>query len=107
MWGQRDPSLSGCGATVLLPLGGGRSMLSVILLSAALAPADPGESPADLADWLDARLETSWRARGLPSRPAVGDDVFLRRAYLDLAGTIPSVAEARDFLDSTSAGKRE
>jgi Protein of unknown function (DUF1549)/Protein of unknown function (DUF1553) len=82
-------------------------MLSVMLLSAALVPADPGESPAELADWIDARLEASWRAKGLPSRPAVGDDVFLRRAYLDLTGTIPSVAEARDFLDSTSAGKRE
>ena len=36
-----------------------------------------------------------------------GDEVFLRRAYLELTGTIPSVAEARDFLDSTSASKRE
>src|SRR5262249_12677318 len=33
--------------------------------------------------------------------------LFLRRAYLELTGTIPSVAEARDFLDSTSTGKRE
>src|SRR5262249_13186039 len=35
------------------------------------------------------------------------DDAFLRRAYLDLNGTIPSVAEAHDFLDSPTAGHRE
>jgi hypothetical protein len=72
-----------------------------------LAPASPGESPAELAAWIDTRLEASWRVKGLPPRPVVGDDVFLRRAYLELTGTIPSVSEARDFLDSTSAGKRE
>jgi hypothetical protein len=82
-------------------------MLSVVILSAGLALANPGESPVELANWIDARLEASWRAKGLTPRPVVGDDVFLRRAYLELTGTIPSVAEARDFLDSTTADKRE
>jgi hypothetical protein len=82
-------------------------MLSLVLLGIGLAPANPSESPRDLAAWIDARLETTWRANGLPPRPVAGDDVFLRRAYLELTGTIPSVAEARDFLDSTSVGKRE
>jgi hypothetical protein len=83
-------------------------MLSLVILSVGLVPAaNPGESPAELAAWIDARLETAWRAKGLPSRPVADDDVFLRRAYLELTGTIPSVAEARDFLESTSAGKRE
>ncbi len=82
-------------------------MLSLLLLSVGLVPANPGESPEELADWIDARLEAAWRARDLPPRPAAGDDVFLRRAYLELTGVIPSVAEARDFFDSTSADKRE
>jgi hypothetical protein len=82
-------------------------MLSLVLLSVGLVPANPSESPEELADWIDARLEAAWRAKGLRPRPAAGDDVFLRRAYLELTGTIPSVAEARDFLDSKSAGKRE
>jgi hypothetical protein len=72
-----------------------------------LAQANAGESPAELASWIDARLEATWRGKRLPPRPVAGDDVFLRRAYLELTGTIPSVAEARDFLESTSAGKRE
>ncbi|HTU89423.1 MAG TPA: DUF1549 domain-containing protein, partial [Gemmataceae bacterium] len=82
-------------------------MLSLIILSVGMVPANPGESPAELAAWIDARLEIAWRAKSLPPRPAAGDAVFLRRAYLELTGAIPSVAEARDFLDSTSAGKRE
>jgi hypothetical protein len=72
-----------------------------------LVPANPGESPAELAAWIDARLDAAWRAQGQRPRPPVSDHVFLRRAYLELTGAIPSVAEARDFLDSTSEGKRE
>jgi hypothetical protein len=72
-----------------------------------LVPASSGETPAELAAWIDARLEANWRAKGLPSRPVADDPVFLRRAYLELTGTIPSVAESRDFLGSTSVGKRE
>src|SRR5689334_8385693 len=63
-------------------VGGGRSMLSVFILSLGLAPASPGENPAELAAWIDARLEATWRAKDLPARPPAGDGVFLRRAYL-------------------------
>jgi hypothetical protein len=82
-------------------------MLPLVILSVTLVPSNPGESPAELAAWIDTRLEAVWRGKGLSHRPLAGDDVFLRRAYLELTGTIPSVAEARDFLESTSAGKRE
>jgi hypothetical protein len=81
-------------------------MLSMVILSVALTPAGSGESPDELAAWIDSRLEATWRANGLSPRPAAGDDVFLRRAYLELTGTIPSVAETRDFLDSKSSDKR-
>jgi hypothetical protein len=81
-------------------------MLSLVILSAALTHANPSESPGELAAWIDARLEANWRAKGLPARPVADDDIFLRRAYLELAGTIPSVAESRDFLGETSDGKR-
>jgi hypothetical protein len=82
-------------------------MLTLVLLSIGLAPANPVETPAELAAWIDARLEAAWHAKGLQPRARAGDEVFLRRAYLDLTGTIPRVAEAHDFLDSTSTGKRE
>lgn len=81
-------------------------MFSSILLTLALGAGAPKESPAELAAWIDARLEAAWRAKNLPPRDVASDEVFLRRAFLELTGTIPSVAEARDFLGSTSANKR-
>ena len=49
-------------------LGGGRQMLSMMILSAGFAAAGPLESPVELAAWLDARLEANWRAKGTPAR---------------------------------------
>jgi hypothetical protein len=45
------------------------------------------------------------KLRLLPSQ-LCDDETFLRRATLDLAGTLPSVAEYRAFLADTSADKR-
>ena len=50
-------------------------MLSLVILSVGLAAAEPGESPAELAAWIDARLEAAWRAKGLAPRPTAGGDV--------------------------------
>jgi hypothetical protein len=80
---------------------------AVALVAAQPAPPAPKESPAELAAWIDSKLDANWRAKGLPPRAVAGDAVFLRRAYLELTGGIPSVAEARDFLESTSTSKRE
>lgn len=60
----------------------------------------------DLAGWLDDRFARVWRQKNLKPPPVVDDATFLRRAYLDLAGTIPSVATTRSFLGETAPGKR-
>lgn len=88
-------------------------MLSLTVVIGLTVGAQPGsppavkESPADLAAWIDGKLDASWKAKKLAPRDVASDEVFLRRAYLELTGSIPSVAEARDFLESTSASKRE
>ncbi len=41
-----------------------------------------------------------------PSAPA-DDATFMRRVYTDLIGRLPSVAEAKEFLDTQSENKRE
>jgi hypothetical protein len=82
-------------------------MFSLAIVTVGLAVGAPPESPAELAAWIDTRLESVRQAKGLPRPEAAGDDVFLRRVYLDLAGSIPSVAEARDFLESSSATNRQ
>ncbi|HWE02483.1 MAG TPA: DUF1553 domain-containing protein [Tepidisphaeraceae bacterium] len=44
---------------------------------------------------------------GGPVAPPAGDAEFLRRVYLDLAGHVPSSADARLFLADTAPDKRE
>jgi hypothetical protein len=81
-------------------------MFSVGFVVLGFGAAALPESPAELAAWIDARVASVRQAKGLPRPDLAGDEVFLRRAYLELTGTIPSVAETRDFLESKSATKR-
>ncbi|HEY3969239.1 MAG TPA: DUF1549 domain-containing protein [Planctomycetaceae bacterium] len=63
--------------------------------------------PSDqLAQWIDSRFSDLWKEAGVEQQGAVDDATYLRRAYLDLVGTIPSVAQARDFLADESSQKR-
>ena len=43
----------------------------------------------------------------LPPSPRCDDATFLRRAYLDTIGTLPTAAEAADFLADSSVDKRD
>lgn len=74
-----------------------------------------GESPAapatkanssELTGAIDRYLNDAWEnASVAPAEPA-DDAAFMRRLYLDLVGRIPSVAEARAFLDDVRPEKR-
>ena len=44
---------------------------------------------------------------GIPPSDNCSDEVFLRRAYLDVIGTLPNAAEARRFLDSASPNRKK
>jgi hypothetical protein len=75
----------------------------------ALVPAAGADRPSKaeaLAACIDAHLADSWKAVKVVPAPRATDAEFLRRVYLDLAGRIPSVTEARRFLDDTSINKR-
>ena len=85
-------------------------LLTVVLGAdpAPVAPVRPFESPADLApagkidELVFARLK---KARLRPS-PLCSDAVFLRRVYLDVIGTLPTAAEAKEFLLDHNPQKR-
>jgi hypothetical protein len=58
-------------------------------------------------EFIDRLLDDSWKKGGVkPPRPAT-DEEYLRRAYLDVVGRIPTVQEARGFLQTKEADKRE
>ncbi len=72
----------------------------------------PGEAPDELYaqlprnDFIDGYVwETLQRLKLTPSAPAP-DHKFLRRACIDIIGRVPTVAEARSFLDDPSPDKR-
>jgi hypothetical protein len=48
-------------------------MLSLVILSVGLVPENPNDSPGELAAWIDSRLETVWRVKGVPTRPGAGE----------------------------------
>ena len=60
---------------------------------------------AELARRIDARLEAYWEANGLRPAPLADEPTYLRRVSLDLLGRIPSVAEARAYLDDPDPRK--
>ena len=68
-------------------------------------------APADfdaqrLAARIDEALEAGYKEAGVEPAPLADDAEFMRRAYLDIAGRIPSVAEARAFLKDSEKDKR-
>jgi hypothetical protein len=74
-----------------------------LLLGTALRAAD--KDVEALAKRIDERIAAAWGKEVQPATLA-DDAEFFRRVHLDLAGRIPSVTEARDFLDDDRADKR-
>jgi hypothetical protein len=55
---------------------------------------------------IDELLAVGWQKQKLTPNPLAGDDVFLRRTYLNVVGRIPSHDEAQAFLTSKDPAKR-
>ncbi|MFK8112784.1 MAG: DUF1549 and DUF1553 domain-containing protein [Rubripirellula sp.] len=61
----------------------------------------------DAANRLDGHVESQLYSKQLEPNEITDDEVFLRRVYLDVAGRIPTLDEARVFLDSEDSQRRE
>jgi hypothetical protein len=80
--------------------------LCALVLAAPAAAKDNVRDAQALAERLDRYLAQRWE-RDKVTPAALSDDAeFVRRAYLDIAGKIPPVAEVRRFLKDTSPDKR-
>ena len=56
---------------------------------------------------IDRSIEDGWKKAGVKPAKVAIDEEFQRRAYLDLLGRIPTIQEARAFLQTRENGKRE
>jgi hypothetical protein len=58
-------------------------------------------------NFIDEQVLAKLRSLNLPPSPRASDDEFIRRAYLDTLGILPTAAETKAFLTSTSSKKRD
>lgn len=59
-----------------------------------------------LSDRVDELVLVNQLKTGFPPSKICSDEVFLRRAYLDIIGTLPTVGEAHKFLGAPGRSKR-
>ncbi len=78
-------------------------LVAVVLLMAGMSRLACAQSGSPLHARIDRAIEAGQIG---PASPLAGDEEFLRRAYLDLAGSIPPVEEARAFLQDRDRDKR-
>lgn len=94
----------------MLPLTRLSAVCLLLLAPAATLPAaadSPDEAMRQMAARIDALLLQKLEERQVEPAPLADDGVFLRRAYLDLVGSIPTVAQTRAYLADDSPDKRQ
>lgn len=67
---------------------------------------EPARDPKAVAAAIDQALSKKLAEEKIPASAVASDAEFLRRAYVDLTGRIPTAAQARAFLESSAADKR-
>ncbi len=83
-------------------------MLALFAIHPAVSVGDsaPSTDAAGMARRVDELIAARWTQLGVEPAELADDGEILRRLYLDLAGTIPTVWEAREFLADSSPDKR-
>ncbi|TWT88072.1 DUF1549 and DUF1553 domain-containing protein [Stieleria varia] len=83
-----------------------RSKEPVRMDVAAVRP-DGRSAARSAANRLDSLVERKLIDESVTPNELASDEVFLRRIYLDVAGRIPKLEEATEFLDDSDPNKRE
>ena len=84
-------------------------MKNVLLISSSLfvlALAAQAASPLPESQKIDQLLAKDWQKHGVSANAPASDEVLVRRLYLDITGRIPTIDEARSFVESRDPAKR-
>ena len=82
--------------------------LAALALACSLAAENPFEVRSNFQSQgrIDELAAAAWTRAGVTPAYMASDAVFLRRAYVDVIGTLPTAAEADEFLSNTNPDKR-
>jgi hypothetical protein len=85
-----------------------RKLIVIAMVTTGLLQGAPllGGEDRPLRQIIDAEIQAAWQKEKLTPAALADDAVFLRRVYLDLAGTIPTYEETVSFLKDADADKR-
>jgi hypothetical protein len=83
--------------------------IAIASISAPYPTQPPPEVFADAPrrNFIDEIVLEKLESLNIPPSPMATDEEFLRRAYLDTIGVLPTVAETREFLADSSPDKRD
>ena len=81
-----------------------QGQVASVSVSVPFGPAVDFAFPAQ--NFIDDIVAAEWKKLGVVPAPLADDLTFLRRVYLDLIGTLPTVAEVRAFQHDQSTDKR-
>jgi Protein of unknown function (DUF1549)/Protein of unknown function (DUF1553) len=90
---------------MIRPHGAFRSAL-LVLLPCIAAENLHAQTPL-LREVIDSRIQKAWKQKKITSAKPATDGEFLRRIYLDLAGSVPTYEETTAFLTSKDPAKRD
>ncbi|MBX7167109.1 MAG: DUF1549 and DUF1553 domain-containing protein [Pirellulales bacterium] len=86
--------------------------LSLVTFATVTVPYEHSATPESLAtatgrNFIDTRVLEKLAALRIPASPRATDEEFLRRAFIDTIGVLPTAQDTRDFLADTSPDKRD
>lgn len=92
---------------VLIFVVGILTIVQGIAFAEELSPDRPNAAAADLTRSIDGYFARYWKDSNITVSPICSDEELVRRAYLDLAGRIPTLGELESFLTDQNESKRE
>ena len=110
---SNDDSIAAVSQTGLVTAGRGGETAIMVRAPGVVAAAKVGVvtstravTPLEQYNFIDKHVGDKLRRLRIPASAPATDEEFLRRAYLDIIGLIPTAGEARRFLADKSADKR-